>query len=82
MKLTLKQARQFSELSQEELANMLGVHRQTYMKWEKKPHEMPMGKAVEFCRIVKVSIDDIFFTPNSTLSRKGMNSDVKKYFGV
>lgn len=82
MKLTLKQARLFSELSQEELANLLGVHRQTYMKWEKKPEEMPMGKAVEFCRIVKVSIDEIFFTLDSTLSRKEMSSDGANHIGI
>ncbi|GAA5416230.1 hypothetical protein Pryu01_01262 [Paraliobacillus ryukyuensis] len=69
MGLTVKQARQFSELSQAEMAINLGVHRQTYMKWEQCPDAMPLGKAKEFCTITGISIDEIFFKKHSTLSR-------------
>ncbi|SEQ22446.1 DNA-binding transcriptional regulator, XRE-family HTH domain [Virgibacillus subterraneus] len=69
MELTLKQARQFSDLSQAEIAGMLGVHRQTYMKWERNPDEMPLGKAKEFSIFTKTPLDNIFFIPSSTFSR-------------
>lgn len=69
MSFTLKQARLFSGFSQAEIATLLGVHRQTYMKWEKNADEMPLGKAREFSRITQVSIDNIFFNYDSTLSR-------------
>lgn len=70
MVLTLKQARMFSDLSQRDIANLLGVHRQTYMKWEKNPDEMPLGKAKEFSKITNTPVDQIFFASDSTLSRK------------
>ncbi|UUG68566.1 helix-turn-helix domain protein [Halomonas phage YPHTV-1] len=69
MEATLKQARLFKDLSQAEVAEKLGVHRHTYMKWEKHPDEMPLGKAKEFCRITNLPVDIIFFTPDSTFSR-------------
>lgn len=69
MTLTPRQARLLSDLSQLEVAEKLGVHRQTYMKWERNPDEMPVGKAKEFSVIVGSSVDQIFFNPESTLSR-------------
>lgn len=69
MRLTLKQARLFSDMSQADIANSLGVHRQTYMKWEKNPDEMPIGRAKEFSKITNTSLDNIFFASESTLGR-------------
>ena len=69
MGFTLKQARQFRNLSQEKIADMMGVHRQTYMKWEKDPDEMTIGKGKEFSRITNIEFDEIFFNTESTLSR-------------
>lgn len=60
MTLTPRQARILSDLSQLEVAERLGVHRQTYMKWERNPDEMPVGKAKEFSVIVGSSVDQIF----------------------
>jgi DNA-binding XRE family transcriptional regulator len=65
-----KQARILSDLSQKEVAERLGVHRQTYMKWERNADEMPIGKAKEFSKIVGREIDEIFFNHESTLSRQ------------
>jgi len=64
-----KQARLRKELSQQKVAELLGVHRQTYMKWEHNADEMPIGKAKEFCKIVSIPVDEIFFNVESTLSR-------------
>ncbi|WP_088227816.1 helix-turn-helix transcriptional regulator [Desulfosporosinus sp. FKB] len=69
MAISAKQARLRKELSQKKVAELLGVHRQTYMKWEHNADEMPVGKAKEFCKIVNLPVDEIFFSPGSTLSR-------------
>lgn len=69
MAISVKQARLRKELSQREVAEGLKVHRQTYMKWEKNGDEMPVGKAKEFCAIVGIPMDEIFFSHESTLSR-------------
>jgi len=69
MPLSLKQARLLADLTQKEVAQKLGVHRQTYMKWERNADEMPVGKAKQFAKIVGRSIDEIFFHSESTLSR-------------
>lgn len=69
MALSLKQARLLADLTQKEMAARLGVHRQTYMKWEHNADEMPIGKAKQFAKIVGRDIDEIFFHSKSTLSR-------------
>lgn len=70
MRLTIKQARLISELTQKEIAEVLGVHVQTYMKWEKSPEEMSIGTAKQFARIVKRDFDEIFFDSESNLIRQ------------
>lgn len=71
MKLTMKQARLLAELKQQEVAEILGVHVQTYMKWEKNPEEMSIGTAKQFSRIVKREFEEIFFDTESNLIRQG-----------
>lgn len=68
MVISPKQARVLCDLSQKQVAEKLGVHRQTYMRWERNADEMPVGKAKEFSKIVKRKMDEIFFAPESTLS--------------
>ncbi|WP_353853090.1 helix-turn-helix transcriptional regulator [Dehalobacter restrictus] len=70
MALSVKKARLLSELSQEQIAEKLNVHRQTYMKWEQNPDDMTVKKAKEFCVIVGIPFDEIFFSRESTLSRQ------------
>lgn len=69
MAFTLKQARILSGLTQEQVAQELKVHRQTYMRWERKPDDMPVGKAKKASALFGRGVDEIFFTPESTLSR-------------
>jgi DNA-binding XRE family transcriptional regulator len=70
MKLTLKQARLLSGRTQREIAEILGVHVHTYMKWERKPEEMSIGTAKQFSRVVNVEFEDIFFDGESNLIRQ------------
>lgn len=69
MAFTLKQARLLSGLTQVEVAQKLDVHRDTYMKWERNADMMPVGKAKQASMIFGRGVDEIFFTPESTLSR-------------
>lgn len=68
MALSPKQARLLCDLTQKDVAERLGVHRDTYLKWEKNPDNMPVGKARVFSSIVGVKMDQIFFDSQSTLS--------------
>ncbi|QHT61733.1 helix-turn-helix transcriptional regulator [Paenibacillus lycopersici] len=61
MTLTVKQARQLKGWTQKRVAAELGVHRQTFSKWESNPDEMPVGKAKQFSKLVDRSVDEIFF---------------------
>lgn len=69
MKITVKMARLFAGLTQKEIAEILGVHVQTYMKWEKNPEEMSIGTAKQFSRIVGIGVEEIFFDEESNLIR-------------
>ncbi|OKP94782.1 helix-turn-helix transcriptional regulator [Paenibacillus sp. P32E] len=69
MKLTVKQARLFSGKTQQEIADVLSVHVQTYMKWERNPDEMSVGTAKQFARIVEQDFESIFFDVESNLIR-------------
>lgn len=70
MGITVKQARLLSGLSQVEVADSLGVHRQTYAKWEKNADSMTIGQAKKFAEIAGVQLEQIFFTSKSTLGRQ------------
>ncbi|OXL83142.1 hypothetical protein BCV73_08675 [Paenibacillus sp. SSG-1] len=70
MQLTVKKARLLSGMTQKEVADILGVHVQTYVKWERNPEEMSVGTAKQFSRIVKIGFEDIFFDKESNLIRQ------------
>lgn len=64
MKLTLKKARLLAGLTQKEVADILGVHVQTYMKWERNPEDMSVGTAKQLSKIFNVDFEEIFLTMN------------------
>jgi DNA-binding XRE family transcriptional regulator len=68
--LTMKQARLLAGLTQQETADLLDVHKQTYVKWERKPDLIPLGKARKCSNTVERRVDEIFFDTESTLSRE------------
>ncbi|KZE79280.1 hypothetical protein AV654_17570 [Paenibacillus elgii] len=65
MELTMKKARMLAELTQKDVAEMLGVHVHTYVKWERNPDEISIGTAKQFSRIVNVDFEEIFFDKES-----------------
>lgn len=61
MKYTLRQTRLLREISQEKMANELGIHRNTYANWEDNPGRIPIEQAKRISEILQVKTDDIFF---------------------
>ncbi len=69
MLVTIKQARLLANLTQEEMAHKMGVNVDTYRRIEKDPEKSSIANAKKICDIVGLSIEDIFFGQQSTLSR-------------
>lgn len=56
----LKKFRQLKEMTQEELANAVGVRRETIMRLEKAQYNPSLKLAIDISRVVGVSIEEIF----------------------
>jgi DNA-binding XRE family transcriptional regulator len=61
MSFTLKQARLVNEKSQAEMADMLGVHVNTYRHLEEKPDDVTISQAKKISEFLKIPYNDIFF---------------------
>lgn len=61
MSLTIKKARLLCEKTQNEMANLLGVHVQTYRKIEQKPGLATVAQAKKISEVLGVDYNDIFF---------------------
>ena len=60
-KYTIKQARNLSGLTQEDVASRLKVNPVTYIKYEKYETIMRMDKAFTFSKIVGIDVSNIIF---------------------
>lgn len=68
MKFTLKQARRYADLTQQEVADRLGVGLATYRTYEWGTSQMRMDKAKRFSKIVGIDLDNlIFLQPNQSI---------------
>lgn len=56
MKLTLKQARVGAGLTQEQMAEKLGVTNITYFSYEKDPSKMQVKRLLKFAEVTGVDI--------------------------
>lgn len=61
--LTMKQARIGINATQQEIADKMGVHVQTYARMEKHPEDITIKQATLFASIVGVPVGDIYFLP-------------------
>ncbi len=66
MGFSVKQARQYAGFTQMEMAQKLGVSRDTYRKIELSPESASVALAKKISEIVGIPIDQIFFAQNST----------------
>lgn len=61
VKISIKAARGLSELTQQEVADRLGVTKTTYRNYEDYNTIMPVTTALKFSNIVNVDISDLIF---------------------
>lgn len=66
VKITLEAARVNKGLTQEQLAEKMGVSRQTVFDWENGKREMRTPYVYLFCQITGFSEDDILLPKKST----------------
>ncbi len=59
----LKKYRQLKDLTQEQLANKVGVRRETIMRLEKAQYNPSLKLAVDLARAVDAPIEEIFLFP-------------------
>lgn len=65
MAMTLKAWRRAKGHSQEYMATELGVHVNTYIKWENEPQKMSIENGHRACVILDVDFDDVLFLPEN-----------------
>lgn len=63
MKLTLKAWRKAKNKTQEEMAQMLSVTRETYASWENNPEKVRIKAGIQIADFLGVPFDDIIFLP-------------------
>lgn len=61
LKFSIKSARNNVDLTQDEIAKMLGVTTKTYSDYENGKTQMKIGTALRFSEITKIPIDNIIF---------------------
>lgn len=66
MGFSVKQARLYAGFTQAEIAQKLGISRDTYRKIENAPDTASVAIARKFSATVGIPIDEIFFDKNST----------------
>ena len=69
MGLTVKQWRLAKGISQEQMAEKCGVHRNTYASWEENPEDISVKNAKIIANALGESVDLIFFDNDSTKCR-------------
>lgn len=76
MKLSLDEWRRARNKSQDEMAQACGVHVNTYRKWEENPANIKYDKMLIIVDVLKISLDDIFFTTDTTQNSNSEESGV------
>lgn len=59
--MELKEARKNARYRQQDVADHLGVSRQTYSRMEQHPEAVSVGDARKLAEFFGVTVDDIFF---------------------
>ncbi|MBQ2710000.1 MAG: helix-turn-helix transcriptional regulator [Clostridia bacterium] len=55
----LKDLREDHDMTQQELVNLLGMHKTTYTNYEQGKRELPLSLAVRLAKLYNVSLDYI-----------------------
>lgn len=62
-RLTLKEWRRAKGYSLQKMADLCGVHVNTYRVWEDKPSDIKLGNAFKIAESLEITIEDIIFLP-------------------
>ena len=65
-RLTLMEWRRARKVSQEKMADLCGVHVNTYRIWENSPGQLRINQALKIADFLKISLDDIILSANTT----------------
>ena len=65
MVATIRQHRILRDLSQTDMANRLGIARQSYAKYEANPDTLTIKRAKEIAEVLGVGFNDIIFSPDN-----------------
>lgn len=60
MQMTIREWRNAKEISQQQAADALGIHVNTYRAWEENPGEMAIKNVHALAALFSVSVDDFF----------------------
>lgn len=76
MSLTLKEWRRAKGVSQAEMAEICGVHPNTYRTWEENPEEIKISNAILIANRLGLEVEDIFLSENITEPGKYKNEAI------
>ena len=76
--ISLKQARLLREKTQDYMAELLGIHVQTYRKLEQNPDSVTIGQAKVISKNLGFPYDTIFFNNQLYLKQKGLDEIERK----
>ena len=62
-KFTVKQAREYRELTIAEMARKIGLSSSTYYRWERNPQNISMESAERISSILNIPANDLIFCP-------------------
>lgn len=68
-KISMKAARVNSRLTQTDMADLLGVTKDTVLKWENGKSKIGIPQFTMYCSVCKMKTDEIFLPVESTKSR-------------
>lgn len=61
MRLTLKEWRRARGISQKEMAELCGVHPNTYRMWEDEPGNIKLAEAMKIADRLGIAVEDLIF---------------------
>lgn len=69
MAQSIRSVRRAKDITQQDMADSLQIHVQTYRKIEENPESATIAQARQIADRLGVAYDDLLFTSNSTFSR-------------
>lgn len=72
--------REAAGLSQQEVADRLGITQPAYALWERRNISIRVDQLFQVAKIFGVSVEELFYDPNTTRSRGGPVGKARKIF--